>query len=151
MIITEKEKADVETDIQVAKEFIGCFLRSKNEKINLNLIIIFFIITFVAGGTIGFFIGSGNLNGLINNKPTNRQLTETVRELREELSREREALSGIRGLLQEERDIIKSALETCRRIGEGIQGTIRKMEILNNLIIDLECRAYGSVDISEIK
>jgi len=139
------------TDILVAKELVGCFSRSKNEKININLIIIFFIITFFVGVAIGFFAGSGNLNGFINNKPTNRQLTETVRRLREELSREREALSGIRGLLQEEREIIKSALEACRRLGEGIQNIIRKMEILNNLIIDLERRAYGSVDLSEIK
>jgi len=139
-----------EADIQVAKELVG-ISGSKNEKINLNLIVIFFIITFFIGGAIGFFIGRGDISGLVGLKPSNRELTETVRDLKSELERERETVEGITRAIQEERSIIKSAIESCRQISEGIQGTIRKMEILNNLIIDLERRTYGSVDISEIK
>jgi len=147
MILNENEKID----IQIAKELVGMVTRSKNEKININLIVIFFIIAFIAGGAIGFFAGRGDISGLVGLKPSNRELTETVRDLKSELERERETVEGITRVIQEERSVIKSALESCRQIGEGIQGAIRKMEILNNLIIDLERRAYGSVDISEIK
>jgi len=138
------------TDIQVAKELVGIFTGGNREKNNINLIIIFFIVIFIAGCSTGFFIGRGDIGGLIGLKPSNRELTETIGTLRSELERERETVEGITRVIQEERRIIKSAIESCRTIGEGIQGTIKKMEILNDLIINLECRAYGSVDIQKI-
>jgi len=119
-----------------------------NEKGNFCLAIILVIIVFFFGGAIGFFAGGGDLVRYSELKHANRKLAATAGELRSELGRERTITQGLRSKQDEERNLIRGALGACRSAGDGIQGIIAKMEILNGLIHELERRADRSADIS---
>ena len=112
-----------------------------NEKINFRLIVVFVIFAVILGGTAGFLIGRRNSVRPLELEYTNRELTATVGSLRTELDIERAIVTRISSEQAEERNLIAAALETCRLAGGGLQGVIKKMEILNALIRDLELRA----------
>ncbi|MDR2731408.1 MAG: hypothetical protein LBB81_11000 [Treponema sp.] len=119
-----------------------------NEKDNFYIVIILVVVAIAFGGATGFLVGRGNSVRPAGLEHTNRELTATVRELRTELNRERTITERFGIKQAEERAIIRDALDACGRTGEGLQGIIRKMEILNDLIGELERRAGRGSDLS---
>ena len=118
-----------------------------NEKINFRIVAVLVVIAVLHTGAEGFVAGRGNTLGSLKLERTNRELNSTVGSLRAELDKERAITGRLRSEQVEERSIIRAALGACRSAGEGIQGVIAKMEILNGLIRDLERRAGGDGDI----
>jgi len=132
-----------------------------NEKINFRFIIVLIFIAVILAGAIGFFFGRGNTVRPTELESANRELTATIGSLRTELYYERAITGRVRTELDheraiaeririeqaEERNIIATALTACRSTGNGLQGIIAKMEILNGLIRDLERRAGGDIDL----
>jgi len=119
-----------------------------NEKIYFCLIAIFIFIAVLLGGATGFVLGRGNSVRPADLEYTNRELTATVGNLRTELDNERAITGRIRIEQAEERNLIGAALTACRSAGDGLQGVIKKMEILNDLIRELERRDGGDSDLS---
>jgi len=114
-----------------------------NEKVTFRLVVMLAIVAFLFGGAAGFFLGGGNPFRPVDPERADRKLTATIGSLTAELDRERAITERIRSERLEEREIIATALETCRSTGGGVQGIIAKMEILNDLIRELERRAGG--------
>ena len=119
-----------------------------NEKVYCLLFIIVIFVSIGLVGTTGFLLGRGNLIGSSELESANRELTATIEELRTELNYERAITGRIRIEQTEERNLINSALRSCRSAGDSVQGVITKMEILNSLIRQLERRADRNSDIS---
>jgi len=119
-----------------------------NEKNYIRFIITLVIAAVILSGTVGFLVGRRNFIRPVGLEHTDRELAETVGELRAELGAERTITERIRSEQDEERILIRDALESCRRAGGGTQGIIAKMEILNGLIRELERRAGGGADLS---
>jgi len=132
-----------------------------NEKVNFRLIAVLIIVAIFLSGTAGFFFGRGNSVRPAELEFADRKLATTIGSLRAELEHERTITGRIRAELDreraiaeririeqaEERNLITAALTACRSAGDGLQGVIAKMEILNGLIRDLERRAGGDIDL----
>ena len=119
-----------------------------NEKGYFRFVVMFVIIAIICGGAIGFLIGRGNSVRPVEPERADRELAATTGELRTEFQREGAITERIGIKQAEERVLIENALDACRRTGDGIQGVIAKMEILNGLIRELERRADGGADLS---
>jgi hypothetical protein len=118
-----------------------------NEKNYFWLLVVGIVITIILSGAAGFFIGGGNPVRPAGSEHTNRELTAATGELRTELGRERAIAERLGSKQDEERVLIRNALDACGRAGGGVQGVIAKMEILNDLIRDLEYRAGRGADV----
>jgi len=118
-----------------------------NEKVTFRLVVMLTVIAFLFGGTAGFFLGRGNPVGLVKPEHADRKLEATIGSLTAELDRERRIAERIRIEQAEERSLITAALGVCRSAGDGVQGIITKMEILNGLVRELERRVGGGSDL----
>jgi len=118
-----------------------------NEKVTFHLAIVLAIVAFLFGGAAGFFLGGGNPFRSVDPERADRKLAATVEHLTAELDYERAIAERIRGEQATERDLVAAALGACRSAGNGVQGIITKMEILNGLVRELERRVGGGSDI----
>jgi len=119
-----------------------------HEKSYFRFIVMFVIVAVILGGAVGFLIGRGSVVRFAEPERADRGVAATVGELRTEFGREGAITERLGSKQDEERTLIRNAIESCKRTGDGIQGVIAKMEILNNLIRDLERRGSGGADLS---
>jgi hypothetical protein len=119
-----------------------------NEKVITGLAVIIVTAAFVLGGTAGFLIGRGNPVRSAGSGHTDREPAAAAGELGAELGRERIITEGLGSKQDEERVLIRDALDACGRAGGGVRGVIEKMEILNGLVRELEFRAGGGAGVS---
>jgi len=84
-----------------------------------------------------------SLESLERNSTEREQLLESL----ERSATERELLLKSLEENRAKRVLVRDAVDACGRAGEGVQGVVKKVEILNGLVRELERRAGGGGDL----
>ena len=108
-----------------------------NEK-GYRVIIACTLVALFIGSATGFFIGRGDHKRSAELRDANLRLETALDELGLDLDRERRINNELRELDQRQRVEIESALDACGRLDNGLSGTIKKAEILLDLVRGLE-------------